>query len=76
MSISNISRIAINSRSSAVREDESTFTGDMVLRFKHIPSCEVSYIKGMFNNIIGASLSKPHTNQYYEKIAVIMYVCM
>ena len=26
--------------------------------------------------IIGASLSEPHTNQYYEKIAVLMYVCM
>ena len=25
--------------------------------------------------IIGESLSEPHTNQYYEKIAVI-YVCM
>ena len=28
------------------------------------------------HGIIGASLSKPHTNQYYEKIAVLMYVCM
>ena len=26
--------------------------------------------------IIGASLSEPHTNQYYEKTAVLMYVCM
>ena len=26
--------------------------------------------------IIGVSLSEPHTNQYYEKIAVFMYVCM
>ena len=26
--------------------------------------------------VIGASLSEPHTNQYYEKIAVLMYVCM
>ena len=26
--------------------------------------------------ITGASLSEPHTNQYYEKIAVFMYVCM
>ena len=26
--------------------------------------------------IIGASLSEPHTNQYYEKIAILMYVCM
>ena len=25
-------------------------------------------------SIIGASLSEPHTNQYYEKIAVLMYV--
>ena len=23
-----------------------------------------------------ASLSEPHTNQYYEKTAVLMYVCM
>ena len=33
-----------------------------------------------FNNnniiIIGASLSKPHTICYYEKIAVLMYVCL
>ena len=26
--------------------------------------------------IIGVSLSKPHTNQCYEKTAVLMYVCM
>ena len=26
--------------------------------------------------ITGVSLSEPHTNQYYEKIAVLMYVCM
>ena len=26
--------------------------------------------------IIGASLSEPHTNQFYEKTAVLMYVCM
>ena len=26
--------------------------------------------------IIGVSLSEPHTNQYYEKIAILMYVCM
>ena len=26
--------------------------------------------------MIGASLSEPHTNQYYEKITVLMYVCM
>ena len=26
--------------------------------------------------IIGASRSEPHTNQYYVKIAVLMYVCM
>ena len=25
--------------------------------------------------IIGESLSEPHTNQYYEKIAIFMYVC-
>ena len=25
---------------------------------------------------IGASLSEPHTNQYYEKTAVLMYVCI
>ena len=24
--------------------------------------------------VIGASLSEPHTNRYYEKIAVLMYV--
>ena len=24
-------------------------------------------------NIIGASMSEPHINQYYEKIAVLMY---
>ena len=29
------------------------------------------------NSIIGASRSEPHTNQYYEKITVLMYiVCM
>ena len=27
-------------------------------------------------SIIGASLSEPHTNHCYEKIAVLMYVCM
>ena len=26
--------------------------------------------------IIGVSLSEPHTNRYYEKIAFLMYVCM
>ena len=26
--------------------------------------------------IIGASLSEPHTNCYYEKIAIVMYVCV
>ena len=26
--------------------------------------------------IIGASLSEPHTNRVYEKIAVLMYVCV
>ena len=26
--------------------------------------------------IIGASLSEPHTNRVYEKIAVLLYVCM
>ena len=26
--------------------------------------------------VIGASRSEPHTNQYYEKIAVLMYVCV
>jgi hypothetical protein len=26
--------------------------------------------------IIGASRSEPHTNQYYEKIAVLMYLSM
>ena len=26
--------------------------------------------------IIGASLSEPHTNSYYEKIAIVMYVCV
>ena len=26
--------------------------------------------------IIGASLSEPHTNRYYEKIAIVMYVCV
>ena len=25
---------------------------------------------------IGASLSEPHTNRYYEKNAIVMYVCM
>ena len=28
------------------------------------------------NVIIGASLSEPHTNRYYEKIAIVMYVCV
>ena len=27
-------------------------------------------------NFIRASLSEPHTNRYYEKIAVLMYVCV
>ena len=27
-------------------------------------------------SLIGASLSKPHTNFYYEKIAVFMYMCV
>ena len=27
-------------------------------------------------NIIGASLSEPHTNHCYEKIAVVMYVAI
>ena len=26
--------------------------------------------------IIGANLSDPHTNRYYEKIAIVMYVCV
>ena len=26
--------------------------------------------------VIGASLSEPHTNRVYEKIAVLLYVCM
>ena len=26
--------------------------------------------------VIEASLSEPHTNQYYEKIAILMYVCI
>ena len=26
--------------------------------------------------IIGASLSEPHTNRVYEKIAVLLHVCM
>ena len=26
--------------------------------------------------VIEASLSEPHTNQHYEKIAILMYVCM
>jgi hypothetical protein len=53
ISASNISRIAItgiSSRSSAGRDDENTFTGDVVLRFNHIPSCEVSCNKGTYNN--------------------------
>ena len=33
------------------------------------PNCTLSHI-------IGASRSEPHTNQLYEKIAVLMYVCM
>ena len=27
-------------------------------------------------SFIGASLSEPHTNRVYEKIAVLLYVCM
>ena len=27
-------------------------------------------------NVIGASLSEPHTNRYYEKTAIVMCVCM
>ena len=26
-------------------------------------------------HLIGASLSEPYTNHYYEKVAVLMYVC-
>ena len=26
--------------------------------------------------VIGASLSEPHTNCYYEKITIVMYVCV
>ena len=26
--------------------------------------------------LIGASLSEPHTNRYYEKIVIVMYVCV
>ena len=47
MSASYISRIAttgITSRSSAGRDDGSTFTGDVFLRLKHIPSCEISCV--------------------------------
>ena len=28
------------------------------------------------DSLIGANLSEPHTNCYYEKIAIIMYVCV
>ena len=28
------------------------------------------------SNLIGASLNEPHTNRYYEKNRVHMYVCM
>ena len=31
---------------------------------------------GYYNTIIGASLSEPHTNHCYEKIAVLMYVAI
>ena len=30
----------------------------------------------LYRALVGASLSGPHTNQYYEKTAVLMYVCM
>ena len=30
----------------------------------------------MYSIVIGVSLSEPHTNQYYEKTTVPMYVCM
>ena len=26
--------------------------------------------------MIGASLNEPHTNRYYEKIDIVMYVCV
>ena len=31
---------------------------------------------GSLLSVIGASLSEPHTNRVYEKIAVLLYVCM
>ena len=36
-----------------------------------VHSNNISYYR-----IIGASLSEPHTNRYYEKIAIVMYVCV
>ena len=37
--------------------------------------CGIVYTTQDFG-IIGVSRSEPHTNQFYKKIAVLMYVCM
>ena len=45
----------------------------------HVYSCNLSgsyAFKIKFLNIIGVSLSKPHTNHYYEKIDIVMYVSL
>ena len=47
----------------------------MDLKFNLISFFSV-YNNKKYYIIIGASLSEPHTNHCYEKIAVLMYVCM
>ena len=40
----------------------------------HHPSSPANRLAQHNSTIIGASLNEPHTNQYYEKTAVLLYV--
>ena len=41
-----------------------------------MPCAKFEVLKIYTERVIGASRSEPHTNQYYEKITVRMYVCI